>query len=45
VQASTDSHAVGVLPVTELCVGLIEAQDVGIGPVKQRRRGFPAGRC
>ncbi len=35
----------GMLAVTELCgkLGLIEALDAGIGPVKQRRRGFTGG--
>ena len=35
----------GMLAVTELCgkLGLIEALDAGIGPVKQRRRGFSGG--
>jgi len=35
----------GMLAVTELCakVGLIAALDGGIGPVKQRQRGFTAG--
>ena len=37
----------GMLAVTELCerLGLIAALDEGMGPVKQRRRGSPAGRC
>src|SRR5712692_8929675 len=35
----------GMLAVTELCgkLALIEALDAGIGPVKQRRRGFTGG--
>src|SRR5271166_3053612 len=35
----------GMLAVTELCgkLGLIEALDKGIGPVKQRARGFTGG--
>src|SRR5271157_5918157 len=35
----------GMLAVTELCgkLGLIEALDAGIGPVKQRKRGFTGG--
>src|SRR6266849_290239 len=35
----------GMLAVTELCgkLGLIEALDAGIGPLKQRRRGFSGG--
>jgi hypothetical protein len=35
----------GMLAVTELCgkLGLIEALDEGMGPVKQRRRGFTGG--
>ena len=35
----------GMLAVTELCVklGLIEALDEAMGPVKQRRRGFTGG--
>jgi hypothetical protein len=35
----------GMLAVTELCgkLGLIEALDAGMGPVKQRRRGFSGG--
>src|SRR5216684_2997656 len=35
----------GMLAVTELCgkLGLIEALDAGIGPLKQRRRGFTGG--
>ena len=35
----------GMLAVTELCgkLGLIEALDQGMGPVKQRRRGFTGG--
>jgi len=35
----------GMLAVTELCgkLGLIAALDVGMGPVKQRRRGFTGG--
>jgi hypothetical protein len=35
----------GMLAVTELCgkLGLIEALDAGIGPVKERRRGFTGG--
>ena len=39
------TRAGGMLAVTELCgkLGLIEALDAGIGPVKQRRRGFSGG--
>ena len=35
----------GMLAVTELCgrLGLIEALDAGMGPVKARRRGFTGG--
>src|SRR6266498_2403602 len=35
----------GMLAVTELCerLGLIAALDEGMGPVKQRRRGFTGG--
>src|SRR6266851_4739578 len=35
----------GMLAVTELCgkLGLIEALDAGMGPVKERRRGFTGG--
>ena len=35
----------GMLAVTELCgrLGLIEALDEGMGPVKQRKRGFTGG--
>ena len=35
----------GMLAVTELCgkLGLIEALDEAMGPVKQRRRGFTGG--
>jgi len=35
----------GMLAVTELCerLGLIPALDAGMGPVKQRRRGFSGG--
>ena len=35
----------GMLAVTELCggLGLIEALDAEIGPVKQRKRGFTGG--
>ena len=35
----------GMLAVTELCgkLGLIAALDAGMGPVKQRRRGFTGG--
>ena len=35
----------GMLAVTELCerLGVIEALDEGMGPVKQRRRGFTGG--
>src|SRR6266851_1636196 len=35
----------GMLAVTELCgkLGLIEALDAGIGPARQRRRGFTGG--
>ena len=35
----------GMLAVTELCgkLGLTEALDEGMGPVKQRRRGFTGG--
>ncbi len=35
----------GMLAVTELCgkLALIEALDAGIGPLKQRRRGFTGG--
>jgi hypothetical protein len=35
----------GMIAVTELCgkLALIEALDAGIGPVKQRRRGFTGG--
>ena len=35
----------GMLAVTELCerLGLIAALDQGMGPVKQRRRGFTGG--
>jgi hypothetical protein len=35
----------GMIAVTELCgkLGLIEALDAGIGPVKARRRGFTGG--
>ena len=36
----------GMIAVTELIgkLSLIEALDAGIGPVKQRARGLPAGR-
>ena len=39
------TRAGGMLAVTELCgkLGLIEALDEGIGPVKARRRGFSGG--
>ena len=39
------TRAGGMLAVTELCgkLGVIEALDAGIGPVKQRRRGFSGG--
>jgi Transposase DDE domain group 1 len=35
----------GMIAVTELCgkLGLIEALDAGMGPVKQRQRGFSGG--
>ena len=41
----TLTAAGGMLAVTELCgkLGLIEALDKGIGPVKQRARGFTGG--
>ena len=35
----------GMVAVTELCerLGVIAALDAGMGPVKQRRRGFTGG--
>ena len=37
----------GLAAVSELCdrLGVIEALDAAVGPVKQRKRGFGAGGC
>ena len=37
----------GMAAITELCgrLGVIEALDAAVGPVKQRDRGFGAGSC
>ena len=39
------AEALRIIAVTELCgkLGLIEALDEAMGPVKQRRRGFTGG--